>query len=118
MKIAVVGSPKYSALWKVEKYVERLPVGTVLLLTGVTKVDAAVRAAARGRKLAVKSITAGVDVHPNHVDLVRYTTLAKECESFVAFWDGKDKEVLNALRKAVEYGRTICINPEDTAEAP
>jgi hypothetical protein len=116
VKIAIVGSPKYAALWKVQKYIERLPAETVILIAGETPVDATVRAAARARNLGLKALRISPATHHSHVDFVRYTTMAKECERVVAFWDAKSKGVFDAIRKAVEYGRTVEINPEDSGD--
>lgn len=100
MKVAIVGSRQYDHLDLVAQYVAQLPEGTVVLSGGALGVDQAAAAAARARGLEVHEYLPEYEKFGRQAPLLRNTIIAWESDRMVAFWDGRSRGTLDAIRKA------------------
>ena len=119
MKIAIVGSRDYPAMWRVEAFVKNLaaqdrsmPWRDLLVVSGgADGVDTIAIQTARSEGLNTRVYRPSKDLPPKYAPLARNLTIVKSCDKVVAFWDGSSKGTLDTIKKAVKYGLTVEINP-------
>ena len=129
MKIAVVGSRKFKALYLVIDYIERLPKDTTIVTGGARGVDQTAEKIARNRGLAVeiyKPDWKNID-HPDakvkknkygyydaRAGVRRNRTIVEVADKVVAFWDGISGGTAYTIRYAKETGTSVEVNYDET----
>lgn len=103
MKVAIVGSRRFTSLGKVQKYVASLPKDTVVISGGAPGVDRIAENAARRLGLEVVVYPAQWDVYGKMAGVIRNSQIVEAADRVVAFWDMKSsgtKDTLDKARKA------------------
>lgn len=109
-RVAIVGSREYVGEEAVSRYVESLPIDTVVISGGARGVDtfAAVAAEARGMLVVVAKIgrpmwaRLGGSAGP-----CRNAVIAELCTRMVAFWDGSSSGTAHAIGCAKKLGKPV-----------
>lgn len=110
MRIAVVGSRKWTDLARVRKLVMELPKGTVIISGGAQGVDQAAEKAARAAGLTSHVITPDYPTFGRVAPLHRNRKIIEAAEHVVAFWDGLSGGTANALAWAATLGRPVTVH--------
>ena len=109
LRLALIGSRDYPDLERVRRFVDDLPLGTVVVSGGARGVDSAAERAAREAGLRV------VVLEPDWAGLGRRAGLARnqdvvdQSDEVVAWWDGASRGTVHALRLAVEAGKPVTV---------
>ena len=107
MKIAIIGSRNFPDEQKVYEFVASLPMGTSIVSGGAEGVDSWAASEARTRGLGVITYEPNYELHGRRAPLVRNEAIAIECDRMVAFWDGKSRGTMHAVRQAKKLGRPV-----------
>lgn len=105
MKVAIVGSRKYTNLRKVQTYIATLPKDTVVISGGAVGVDRIAEAAAKRLGLQVIVYPAEWDKHGIMAGKIRNSLIVEECDRLVAFWDKKSNGTKDSIDKARKAGK-------------
>ena len=108
MRIAIVGSRRFSEPERVSEYVNSLPPRASIITGSASGVDAAATKAARARGIAIKVMPAAFDelVDSRKSD-ARNQRLVDACDVLVAFWDGTSKGTRNTVERALDAGKEV-----------
>ena len=108
MRIAIVGSRRFSEPERVSEYVNSLPPRASIITGSASGVDAAATKAARARGIAIQVMPAAFDelVDSRKSD-ARNQRLVDACDVLVAFWDGTSKGTRNTVERALDAGKEV-----------
>jgi len=108
VRIAIVGSRRFSEPERVSEYVNSLPPRASIITGSASGVDAAATKAARARGIAIQVMPAAFDelVDSRKSD-ARNQRLVDACDVLVAFWDGTSKGTRNTVERALDAGKEV-----------
>ena len=108
MRIAIVGSRRFSEPIRVTDYVNALPPRASIITGSASGVDAAATRAARARGIAVQVMPAAFDeLADERKSAARNQRLVDACDVLVAFWDGASKGTRNTVERALDSGKEV-----------
>jgi len=107
MKVAIVGSRKYTNLRKVQTYIANLPKDTTVISGGAPGVDRIAEMAARRLGLKVVIYPAQWDVYGKMAGIIRNAQIVTECDRLVAFWDNVSRGTRDSIDKARKAGKPV-----------
>lgn len=105
LKVAIVGSRKGVAERVVREFVERLPLGTIVISGGARGVDQYAERAARNCGLEVFSIRANWKRYGRGAGFKRNIEIVQHADIVVAFWNGESKGTAHTIRAARQLGK-------------
>ena len=110
MKVAIVGSRRFSEPDRVTEYVNGLPAKASIITGSASGVDAAATKAARARGLGVQVMPASFDeLADSSKSAARNQRLVDACDVLVAFWDGASKGTRATVERALDSGKEVHI---------
>lgn len=101
MRVAIVGSRRFSSLALIEFYVSRLPKDTIIVSGGAKGVDSEAEAAAKRHGLAVTIHYTEWEKYGRSAGMRRNGTIIDDADKVVAFWDGKSPGTKNSIERAI-----------------
>ena len=108
MKVAIVGSRRFSDPQRVIDYVNSLPPRAAIITGGASGVDAAATRAARAKGIPVQVMPASFDEAADAgKSAARNQRLVDACDVLVAFWDGSSKGTRATVDRALDSGREV-----------
>ena len=108
MKVAIVGSRRFSEPSRVSDYVNSLPPRASIITGSASGVDAAATKAARAKGIAVQVIPASFDeLTDTSRSAARNQRLVDACDVLVAFWDGSSKGTRATVDRALDSGKEV-----------
>lgn len=108
MKVAIVGSRRFSDPAQVESYVRALPAKASIITGSASGVDAAATRAARARNIPVQVLPASLDeLADGKKAEARNRRLVEGCDVLVAFWDGTSKGTRATVERALDAGKEV-----------
>jgi predicted Rossmann-fold nucleotide-binding protein len=112
MRVAIIGSRKYSDMEQVKRYVEELPEETIVISGGAKGVDSMAEEVARQRGLEVVVIRpdyAAFPGRPRSAPIARNREIVRQADRVVAFWDGESRGTHNAIAFALQEGKAVVL---------
>lgn len=112
MRVAIVGSRSYSALWRVTEYVKSLPSDSVVISGGARGVDktAEVTASAYGLGVCMYPVPPSTSRWDfTRKAYARNQVIVDDCDRVVAFWDGISPGTHDTLNRAQNAHKPILI---------
>jgi predicted Rossmann fold nucleotide-binding protein DprA/Smf involved in DNA uptake len=108
VRVAIVGSRRFSEPHRVTDYVNSLPPRASIITGSASGVDAAATRAARARGIAVQVMPAAFDeLADERKSVARNQRLVDACDVLVAFWDGTSKGTRNTVERALDSGKEV-----------
>ena len=108
MRVAIVGSRRFSNPERVTDYVNSLPTRASIITGSASGVDAAATKAARARGIAIQVLPASFDeVADASKSAARNQRLVDACDVLVAFWDGESKGTRATVDRALDTGKEV-----------
>ncbi len=108
MRVAIVGSRRFSEPGRVSDYVKALPPRASIITGSASGVDAAATKAARASGIAVQVMPAAFDeLADASKSAARNQRLIDACDVLVAFWDGTSKGTRNTVERALDSGKEV-----------
>jgi predicted Rossmann fold nucleotide-binding protein DprA/Smf involved in DNA uptake len=108
MRIAIVGSRRYSEPARVSDYVDALPPRASIITGSASGVDAAATKAARAKGIPVQVMPASFDEMADASRAAaRNQRLVDACDVLVAFWDGSSKGSRTTVERALDAGKEV-----------
>jgi NADP-dependent 3-hydroxy acid dehydrogenase YdfG len=108
MRVAIVGSRRFSEPSRVTDYVNALPPRASVITGSASGVDAAVTRAARAKGIAVQVMPASFDeLADAGRSAARNQRLVDACDVLVAFWDGSSKGTRATVERALDSGKEV-----------
>ncbi len=108
MRVAIVGSRRFSEPDRVTDYVNALPPRASIITGSASGVDAAATRAARAKGIAVQVMPAAFDeLADARKSAARNQRLIDACDVLVAFWDGTSKGTRNTVERALDSGKEV-----------
>ena len=108
MRVAIVGSRRYSEPERVTEYVNSLPPRASIITGSASGVDAAATKAARAKGIPVQVLPASFDeVADTSKSAARNQRLVDACDVLVAFWDGASKGTRATVDRALDSGKEV-----------
>jgi predicted Rossmann fold nucleotide-binding protein DprA/Smf involved in DNA uptake len=108
VRVAIVGSRRFSEPERVSDYVNALPPRASIITGSASGVDAAATKAARIRGIAVQVMPAGFDeLADERKSAARNQRLVDACDVLVAFWDGNSKGTRSTVDRALSAGKEV-----------
>ncbi len=108
MKVAIVGSRRFSDPERVIEYVKSLPPRASIITGSASGVDAAATKAARARGIPVQVLPASFDELADATrSAARNQRLVDACDVLVAFWDGASKGTRATVDRALDSGKEV-----------
>jgi predicted Rossmann fold nucleotide-binding protein DprA/Smf involved in DNA uptake len=108
LKVAIVGSRRFSEPQRVTEYVNSLPQGASIITGSASGVDAAATKAARARGIPVQVLPASFDeLADASKSAARNQKLVDACDVLVAFWDGASKGTRATVDRALDSGKEV-----------
>jgi predicted Rossmann fold nucleotide-binding protein DprA/Smf involved in DNA uptake len=108
LRIAIVGSRRFSEPTRVTEYVNALPPRASIITGSASGVDAAATKAARAKGIAVQVIPASFDELADAARAAaRNQRLVDACDVLVAFWDGSSKGTRSTVERALDSGKEV-----------
>jgi predicted Rossmann fold nucleotide-binding protein DprA/Smf involved in DNA uptake len=108
VKVAIVGSRRFSEPDRVTEYVNGLPARASIITGSASGVDAAATKAARARGLGVQVMPASFEeVADASKSAARNQRLVDACDVLVAFWDGTSKGTRSTVERALDSGKEV-----------
>ena len=109
-KIAIVGSRKFSNLQWVRKFVQLLPINSIVISGGASGVDFTAEAEARQRNMYRIVFHAGWWTDDKKgAGFQRNSWLVDYADSVIAFWDGSSRGTNDSITKAKDYSKKLII---------
>jgi predicted Rossmann fold nucleotide-binding protein DprA/Smf involved in DNA uptake len=108
--VAIVGSRAFSDLESVRRFVQTLPVGTVIVSGGARGVDRCAATAARDHGLRVVEYLAQWDRWGRRAGFIRNQQIVQRCDRLVAFWDGSSSGTRHSIELARQLGRPVIVH--------
>lgn len=122
MRVAIVGSRRFSEPSRVSDYVNTLPARASIITGSASGVDAAATKAARAKGMAVQVMPASFDeLADAGRSAARNQRLVDACDVLVAFWDGSSKGTRATVERALDSGKEVHVflpSPGQTATPP
>jgi predicted Rossmann fold nucleotide-binding protein DprA/Smf involved in DNA uptake len=108
LKVAIVGSRRFSDPQRVSAYVNSLPPRASIITGSASGVDAAATKAARAKGIPVQVMPASFDelADPSK-SAARNQRLVDACDVLVAFWDGSSKGTRATVDRALDSGKEV-----------
>ena len=108
MRVAIVGSRRFSDPDRVAEYVKSLPPRASVITGSASGVDAAATKAARAKGIAVQVMPASFDeLADASKSAARNQRLVDACDVLVAFWDGASKGTRATVERALDSGKEV-----------
>jgi len=108
LRVAIVGSRRFSNPARVADYVQSLPPRASIITGSASGVDAAATKAARDKGIAVRVMPASFDELADSVKAAaRNQRLVDACDVLVAFWDGSSKGTRTTVERALDSGKEV-----------
>jgi len=108
VKVAIVGSRRFSEPLRVSDYVNSLPPRASIITGSASGVDAAATKAARAKGMAVQVMPASFDELADPArSAARNQRLVDACDVLVAFWDGSSKGTRATVERALDSGKEV-----------
>lgn len=108
MRVAIVGSRRYSEPERVSEYVNTLPARASIITGSASGVDAAATKAARARGIPIQVMPASFDEAADaSKSAARNQRLIDACDVLVAFWDGSSKGTRTTVERALDAGKEV-----------
>lgn len=108
MRVAIVGSRRFSEPDRVNDYVNALPPRASIITGSASGVDAVATRAARAKGIAVQVMPAAFDeLADASKSAARNQRLIDACDVLVAFWDGTSKGTRNTVERALDSGKEV-----------
>lgn len=108
MRVAIVGSRRFSEPSRVSDYVNALPPRASIITGSASGVDAAATKAARVKGIPVQVIPASFDEMADvRRSAARNQRLVDACDVLVAFWDGSSKGTRATVERALDSGKEV-----------
>jgi len=108
VKVAIVGSRRFSDPQRVTDYVNSLAPRASIITGSASGVDAAATRAARTRGLPVQVMPASFDeLADASRSAARNQRLVDACDVLVAFWDGASKGTRTTVERALDAGKEV-----------
>ncbi len=108
MRVAIVGSRRYSEPSRVTEYVNALPPKASIITGSASGVDAAATRAARAKGIPVQVIPASFEELANvSMSAARNQRLIDACDVLVAFWDGTSTGTRVTIDRALDSGKEV-----------
>jgi len=108
LRVAIVGSRRFSEPTRVIDYVNALPPRASIITGGASGVDAAATKAARAKGIAIQVIPASFDELADAARAAaRNQRLVDACDVLVAFWDGSSKGTRATVDRALDSGKEV-----------
>lgn len=104
-RVAIVGSREYPDMEEVRRFVRLLPEGTVVVTGGAEGVDNEAITAAHEVFLSVEIHWPDWNTHGKAAGPLRNTTIVKDCDKLVAFWNGYSSGTSDVIEKARRAGK-------------
>lgn len=104
MRVAVIGSRDFPDLDRVDRFVEQLEAGTIVVSGGARGVDYAADQAALRNGLGFEVHKAEWDKEGKIAGKLRNYRIVKRADRVVAFWDGMSTGTSHAVTVAVALG--------------
>lgn len=111
--IAIVGSRDFPNLEMVQKFVESLDDGTIIVTGGARGVDQAAEDAALPLGLFVQVIKPDWNRYGRGAGMIRNTQIVKASDKVVAFWDGESRGTMDTVKKARKVRKPVAIYGAD-----
>jgi predicted Rossmann fold nucleotide-binding protein DprA/Smf involved in DNA uptake len=108
VRVAIVGSRRFSDPDRVTEYVSSLPKGASIITGSASGVDAAATKAARAKGIPVQVMPASFDeLADSSKSAARNQRLVDACDVLVAFWDGASKGTRATVDRALDSGKEV-----------
>jgi hypothetical protein len=108
VRVAIVGSRRFSETSRVVDYVNSLPPRASIITGSASGVDAAATKAARAKGIPVQVMPASFDeLSDASKSAARNQRLIDACDVMVAFWDGSSKGTRSTVERALDSGREV-----------
>ena len=108
MRVAIVGSRRFSDTERVAEYVSSLPPRASVITGSASGVDAAAIKAARAKGIPVQVMPASFDeLSDASRSAARNQRLIDACDVLVAFWDGSSKGTRSTVERALDSGKEV-----------
>jgi hypothetical protein len=108
VRVAIVGSRRFSETERVTEYVSLLPLRASIITGSASGVDAAATKAARAKGIPVQVIPASFDeMSDPSRSAARNQRLIDACDVLVAFWDGSSKGTRTTVERALDSGKEV-----------
>lgn len=108
MRVAIVGSRRFSDPDRVSDYVKALPPKASIITGSASGVDAAATRAARAKGIPVQVLPASFDELADAAKAAaRNQRLVDACDVLVAFWDGSSKGTRATVERALDSGKEV-----------
>jgi predicted Rossmann fold nucleotide-binding protein DprA/Smf involved in DNA uptake len=108
LRVAIVGSRRFSDPARVTDYVRSLPPRASIITGSASGVDAAATKAARDKGVPVQVIPASFEeLADASKAAARNQRLVDACDVLVAFWDGSSKGTRATVERALDTGKEV-----------
>ena len=108
MRVAIVGSRRFTEPERVTEYVNSLPARASIITGSASGVDAAATKAARAKGIPVQVLPASFDeLADASKSVARNQRLVDACDVLVAFWDGASKGTRATVDRALDSGKEV-----------
>jgi predicted Rossmann fold nucleotide-binding protein DprA/Smf involved in DNA uptake len=108
VRVAIVGSRRFSEPERVTDYVNSLSPRASIITGSASGVDAAATRAARAKGIAVQVMPAAFDeLADERKSAARNQRLVDACDVLVAFWDGASKGTRSTVDRALAAGKEV-----------
>ena len=108
MRVAIVGSRRFSNPERVTEYVNYLPARASIITGSASGVDAEATKAARAKGIAVQVMPASFDeLADASRSAARNQRLVDACDVLVAFWDGSSQGTRATVERALDSGKEV-----------
>ena len=108
MKVAIVGSRRFSDPDRVAEDVNSLPPRASIITGSASGVDAAATKAARAKGIPVQVLPASFDeLADASKSAARNQRLVDACDVLVAFWDGASTGTRATVERALDSGKEV-----------
>lgn len=108
MRVAIVGSRRFSETERVTEYVSSLPPKASVITGSASGVDAAATKAARAKGIPVQVLPASFEeISDAGRSAARNQRLIDACDVLVAFWDGSSKGTRSTVERALDSGKEV-----------
>jgi len=108
VRVAIVGSRRFTEPDRVTEYVNSLPPRASIITGSASGVDAAATKAARAKGIPVQVLPASFDeLADASKSVARNQRLVDACDVLVAFWDGASKGTRATVDRALDSGKEV-----------
>jgi predicted Rossmann fold nucleotide-binding protein DprA/Smf involved in DNA uptake len=108
VRVAIVGSRRFSDPKRVIEYVKSLPPRASIITGSASGVDAAATKAARAKGVPIQVLHASFDeLADASKSAARNQKLVDACDVLVAFWDGASKGTRATVDRALDSGKEV-----------